>query len=454
MEHRDNFVVNLKVLLFSALYSWKKIAVAILVCGIVLGGIRAYSIIDDAKEDISSENPEINLTTEENSLNEYKYWVEVTEEKLESLKQYVENSVLMKIDYHEVYKAKSTYFIDVNYQIQPGSVYQDIDYTSTLLEYYKKYLEDYSLCDEIAAEVGLETRYLQELVTVGIDGNSSISISVLHAEEDQAKKIKALFEENMNAIHNILNETVCTHSMTRMLDSCGAYVDYDLYYNQREDYDAIVEYQTKLIQMKQELSNLESNTVIAENSAPGLKSIIKQFIKWAIMGGAAGAVLLVMVVWMEVVFSDRISSTEKLMDSFTLDVLGMVAVEEKKYDKITSWIRKIEGRLAENTEDNSQYVAANLLNHVDGHKNILVCSDVGTQGTESVVRVLQGHAPDVTLLAAGSLVNDAQALKLLRKADAVVLAVMMNKSCCKDISASIKHIQKMNKTLAGVIVVD
>lgn len=441
MERNEDFVANFKNLLFSALYNWKKIILAALAFGIVLGGFQAYSSFAGSS-----------AANDDDLLSDEKYWLETTERQYNNLEEYLKNSVLMKIDHNEAYKASATYYIDTDYRIQPGSIYQDINHSKALLLFYEKHLKDHALHEKIASEIGIQPHYLQELISVSTDEEASLSVTVLYTDKESASKIMSFLDNELAAAHKTLNKTVCEHSLTKLLDSCGAVVDQAVYTAQREKHDAFVNYQTKLT----ELQNNLGKPVSADDAAPenaGLKATIVTFIKWAVLGCCVGAMLAVLVVWMSVIFSDKITSEYKIANKLSLEVLGTLS-QEKKRGAITRWLRKIEGRQLSNTEENSQYIAENLLNHIGSGKNILVCSDTNADGAEIVVQNLQKHLPDVTLIATSSLLNDAQALKQLRNADALVLTVVVGESCGKNLSASMKHIQQMNKPIAGIVAVD
>lgn len=442
MERNEDFVANFKTLLFSALYNWKKIILAALAFGIVLGGFQAYS---------SFAGPL--ASNDDDLLSDEKYWLEVTEKQYNNLEEYLKNSVLMKIDHNEAYKASATYYIDTDYRIQPGSIYQDINHSKALLFFYEKHLKDHALHDKIASEIGIQPHYLQELISISVDEEASLSVTVLYTDKESAGKIMAMLDNELAVAHKTLNKTVCEHSLTKLLDSCGAVVDQAVYTAQREKHDAFANYQTKLTELQSNLGKSASTDDAAAPENAGLKTAIVTFIKWAVLGCCVGAVLVVLVIWMSVILSDKITSENKIASKLSLEVLGTLS-QEKKYGAITRWLRKIEGRQLSNTEENAQYIAENLLNHIGSGKNIVVCSDVNADGAEIVVRNLQKHLPDVKLIATSSLLNDAHALKQLRNADALVLAVVVGESCGKNLSASVKHIQQMNKPIAGIVAVD
>ena len=135
MEHHDDFLGNLKFLLISALYSWKKIIAIALVLGVVIGGVQAYSKWQNRT---TADSAATQLTAEEQSqLNEKLFWTEQAEQNYQRQLEYMDNSILMHINYRETYKASATYYVDTNYQIQPGSTYQDTDHTKILVSLYE-----------------------------------------------------------------------------------------------------------------------------------------------------------------------------------------------------------------------------------------------------------------------------------------------------------------------------
>ncbi|MCG4808492.1 hypothetical protein L0P46_11525, partial [Collinsella aerofaciens] len=69
------------------------------------------------------------------------------------------------------------------YEIMPGMVYQNQDYTDTILQAYQGLLTSSAVMEDVAKSVGTEPRYLKELVnvTIGINGgqlNHLLTINV------------------------------------------------------------------------------------------------------------------------------------------------------------------------------------------------------------------------------------------------------------------------------------
>ena len=458
MEHNDELVVNFKDLFFSTLYNWKKILAAMLVCSIALGGFQCLrkwqsNQTPSAPADLDIYQAESQL--HENKINQKLNQIHSTQQKIEDIEAYLEQSVLMNADYHEVYKAKSAYYIDTDYQIQPGSTYQDADHTSTLITYYSYYLERYSLFEQVAQELDMEPRYLIELVSLTVDADKGLCITVTHSDALSAIQIQDALENEMYNVQKLLSETVCPHALTKIVDSCGSYVDNTLYTEQQNQQNSLVTLRNTLVTQKQDLKTLEGNA--PKNPASkegGVKAVLTAFIKWAVIGGVLGAGLVVVAIWVCVIFSDKITSPAKLTDKFPVRVLGSLPRSGKRYDAVTKAIRRMNGRPVEYSEDALRFMAANIINHAGNAKQILICGDADNEQMQELFQQLRAQTPALNLSLGSSMLADAQTLTQLRNADAVVPVVVINESRGNHIAASLKQIQELGKTVVGFVLVD
>lgn len=448
MNQNEEYIeINLKAIFFRVLYQWKKLLVWGIVIGMLLGGFMAFSeyrVITSTEQD-TTYHLELQEYQEKLALAQGK--VDATQVKINALQEYMDHAVLMKADYRNIYISKATYYIDSNYQIMPSLNYQNPDKTYSLAWYYQNFLSDYTLYQEIGEEIGIEAKYLMDLIDIVVANGNTLFMTVSHPTEQFANQIMEILQEKLYEIHEHLNDTIDRHSLTLMLDTCGNYVDESLRDRQQEVYDEMLGHQSDLIKLKEELQTLEEEP-------PKEANVLKAFIKWFILGGVLGAMIPAGISVCGTVFRDCVYSSEDLTSRYQKPVFGYVLRQEQNMDPLTSLIRKWEHIANKNSKENNAYLAANLRNHLGSSKNILLCSDVSEAESALAVDALQALLPEQILTSAGSLTNDVNALEALSHCEAVIAVVSASRSHRKEINRAISTISGCGKTLAGFIWID
>ena len=166
--------VNLKNMLFFALYQWKKMLVGAVIFAIALGCFKGYTAWKTATD------PELAAQYEQEynaALSEYESKkssleksVAEAQENVDKQSEYLENSVLMQMDYRNFYEAKLTLYISTDYQILPEMTYQNPDSSNLILASYAAALDNDQILMEVAEAMGLELKYMKELV----EGSASV----------------------------------------------------------------------------------------------------------------------------------------------------------------------------------------------------------------------------------------------------------------------------------------
>lgn len=449
MNQNEEYIeINLKDILFHILYHWKIIIAVAVTAALLLGSFQAVRENQAAMSTDNGSDHWLEYQRYQEQLTLCEDRIASTQDKIDTLQDYMDHAVLMKADYRNVYIAKATYYIDSDYKIMPEVNYQNPDKTYTLTWYYKNFLEDYSVYQEIGEKVGIEAKYLMDLVSIWISNSNTLFITASHPNEDYSQQIMEALQEKLYEVHNHLDSTIGKHTLTLMLNTCGVYVDETLKDRQQSVYDEMISYQDTLIDQKAELESLE------EEGAPEAPNALKAFLKWFVLGGIAGGALMVFCMAVPPLLSIRVYFPDALSSRYNLPVLGSIVHNSKKIDVITRWLRKQEGRLNQNSKENDQFLAANLKNHCADAREILLCNDISISESALVADTLHTYLPEISLSAAGSITNDANALLLLPQCDTVIIVVTGKKSRNKDISKMLTMIHDCGKPTAGFVFID
>ena len=142
MQHeRDEQVIFIKDLIFTALYQWRKILIAAVAFALLLGGYKAASGL-----------PLATATTPEDSTE-----VAALKEKVQWQQTYMEASVVMNLNPYEIYKATLTVSVMAENITVDGST-QPVSHIGALLKSYAASLSAAMITQEAADLAGwLET---------------------------------------------------------------------------------------------------------------------------------------------------------------------------------------------------------------------------------------------------------------------------------------------------------
>ena len=162
--------IDLKDLMFAVLHKWKGILLVAIAFAILLGGVKAVMTY-------RNQNNEENILEAEENYEEELHAYETSKETLErelgnlqtdieNQQNYMEKSVLMNMSPYDIYEARADIFIKTDYEIMPGMVYQNVDYTDTILQTYQSVMTSVAFLSHIAESTGIDVQYLQELIKI------------------------------------------------------------------------------------------------------------------------------------------------------------------------------------------------------------------------------------------------------------------------------------------------
>lgn len=438
MQENEQVVeLNLKALLFYVLRQWKSMVTFAVVIALLLAALMGFLEYRTGLEVDMTNDYWVEYQRYEDQLSYYRNQVHTTQNRINNLNTYIQNSVLMQADSKNIFIANVSYLIETD-EAFSGNI-------SALARNYLGFLEDRSIYADVAESVGLDPTYLMELVQFNVITNDSITITVSHPSRDAAKTIMSAFQEKVAEAHDHLEVSLCPHGMTVMVDTLSSFVSEDLNKLQQTTYADLVRAQNDILTYRQELYKLE------KDGGPGELSIPFALIKGIILGGVLGGVLAVVWFFFLGLLRNRVLAPEQLLSGYGLPVLGELLRDSGAKDPIGSRLNKWEGRLSGNSAENTHYIAENIRNHSNGASRILVTSDMGAEESAALVNAVKAYLPEVTFVPAGSLLNNAVALKELALCDGVLCMVSRDRTGNASVSRELQLIRECEKTVLGFV---
>lgn len=451
--------IDLKELMFAVLHKWRPILALAVVLALVLGGYKGLSTYRNENDESTRKEAEEQYQKELKFYNEN---VESCEREIDNLEkditrqqEYLEESVLMNMSPYDEWEARAELFVKTDYEIMPDMVYQNIDFTGTVLQSYQSALTSAEFMETVAANAELESRYLQELVNITVGRtdnkiNNLLTIQVICGEEAKAREILDDILDGVNQFKGQIRTVVGNHIISQVNRSLGAKVDLELAEKQKNERQRLTDLNTALNTKKDERDQMEEPTVVVASSTAGVKSAIK----YGLIGGVLGAFIVVFFVCVSFVMSDRVYSAKELKYRFKVKILGSLPVaDSKKTNKIDAWLNRMEGR-GQNKDTNIEYslITANISNYAGNSQSLLVIGGAREELINHVTSELTGRLAGVKVVCGGDLLSDAEGLKKLPGCDGVVLVEQCKESLYSNVELEIEKIHDMDKKIIGCVV--
>lgn len=460
--------IDLKDLMFAILRKWRTVLAVAVILAVVLGGGKAF-LSFRASQDVEAQVEAKDAY--ERELDSYTTAKESGEREIENINDdiqaqqtYMDESVLMNMSPYDVCEATADLFIKTDYQIMPGMVYQNADYTDSILQAYQSALTSAALQENVAKIASLEPQYLKELVSVSrgsvADGNATnstgytrftnlLTITVRYSDKEKAQEILNNILDNVTAMQEQIAGTIGPHSVSIVNQTVGSTVDVDLAKQQKAARDQITDLQKSLSDKEAALKELK------EPQAPslGMRAVIKTGVKYAILGGILGVFAVAFCISALFVMSDKVYAAKDIRRRYGLDLLGTVAVDSKKNGEIDAWLARLEGRkVCADSEQNGALLAANMQNYAGDRKKLLVTGLVEESQLKQVVEMVQKQLKGYELAIGANMLECAETLKKLPECEGVVLVEQSGVSGYSEMTQEIEKIKSMDKAIVGCVV--
>lgn len=395
--------IYLKDLIFSALYQWKWIFVAALLCGALLGAMEHFGGSETVTINGISITPENQIKIEQ-----LQNTLEVTEKLVQEHTVYLEKSVLMQLDSYAAYTAVASYFVVAETEsVQAETV------NEAILQYYAQVARDQAVVDAAAEEMAMEPWVVGELISVTNAQTTGLSVLTRGRDAQEAQKLLEVVCAAVEKAQTAATERMGAHTLEKTSYSAGPKVDSGLF-------DAQYSTRQKLTTMKNTLvaTKAELDRMLPTGLNPGGKKTVL----FAAVGVVLGACLVVGIAWVCHISDEKVYSARVLRDRTAVRILGCVA-SGKKCGKLRRWLRKLEGRAQSGDMD---AVAVNIRNRCENIRKLLILGNFEEEKVQPLKEKLEKAGISCTLC--GDPESSAAAWEQMAACDGVVLVETCGRS--------------------------
>lgn len=445
--------IDLKDLMFAVLYKWRPIILVAVVLAVLLGGYRAVSTYrsqNDAETvEKAQKDYEVAVELYEKNRTNCEREIENLKKSIEDQQEYLEKSELMNMSPYDEWVAQTVLFIKTDYQIMPDMVYQNLNFTDTILTTYRTSLTNLEFLQTVADEIGMDERYLEEIVSVSVSGNL-LTIDVKGETEDYVEKIMDIMLEGVDDAKLRIRTSIGNHTVSMVSSSVGSLVDLGLQDKQKSQSDRLTTLNESLENKQDELNEMEE----PEKPSTSTVAAVKSGVKYAVLGGVLGAFMVVFFVCVIFLMSDKLYSAKELKSRYRVKILGTLPVSSKKQFVVDAWLRKMEGRAGSGKDASVEYglIAANISNYAGNVKSLMVAGTADMKLISQVVSGLESRLAGVKIITGGNVLRDEQALRQLPECDGVVLVEQCRRSLYSDVALEIEKAKDLEKAVVGCVV--
>lgn len=477
--------VRLADLVIEILLHWRGIIIAILLGGILMGGIsylssawRAQTTVE--KVDLHADEKQLveRLTdTEANDVNRAVLYWQLYENNL----FYQQHSVVMQADPNNVSREEFVFFIrsdnmERSYNIE--RIYEEIATSTGLYDYLKETCN----ADNDVSEIIVLERASNDQIQ---GGNDSFKMVVLHYDEEICNNIADAVLEYMNQQSETLQQSLGDHELI-LLDRAYSTVFMEEYLErQREIIIQLMEYGTAYTNLKKEftdeqvsyynylisdksIDNLSSETIgidtgvqseeLIQSTAPPRISI-----KYVAMGSLFFVIAFISFLLICYMLNNRIRIDDSFTELYGIPQLGIIPRKPETRKRLFDFVDKFISSFRDRSK--RQFTFEDALNLASASIKI----SVGRDGIKEVTLIgcnLKGQAMDTCKLLNDSLtadgiqvevlnnvIYDAQAMGDLEKAKGVVLVETAGSTFYDEVQQEIELLQRQDINILGGIMV-
>mgnify|MGYP003292073110 CR=1 FL=1 len=442
-NHNDQ-VIYLKDLLFSVLYRWKRILIFGLILAVLLGGLKGISVLRAKQSKSETISQETLDSLEEEILNKR---LETLENSFSDLTVYNNDSILMQLDPSAFYQVSLSAYISTDYQIMPDMVYQTPDLSNVILHSYVNRLKSQNFIQELSDKLNTKPKYIQELISVYADDSThTLHISVVYSTEKQAQTLLSILAQQLNQIQSEIAQTVQAHRLNIYEQSVYLTSDKSLADRQLQNVQELLELRSSIKEIEDSIESL-SVTHLKDDS---VQSLLKSVVIFGIIGFFLGVFMMIAVIWVNHLCSNKVYSARTLSNRTQVKVLGCINTIEKM-DPITRKLRQLDNRSVTQTCQQSQLIAAYIRNLCANTTHLLV---TGNTDSSVLSEALKLAIPGVQISVCGSLLSDVAAVNTLSGCDCVLLVEECDVSRYADVEQVVSIITDNKKSLLGCVLLN
>lgn len=356
LKKRHERGINIMDLLWSIIHAWRALVIGALICAI---GIVGLKYVND-RNVYSKENDKLNETTNHIDAQMTEEDQEIIkaalaqEQRVQSKKDYLQNSIYMNLDASAVNKVSLVYDVKVESEIQEDEEKLK-NACDDLINAYVTYVEKGGIQSDLYNQIGqrMETWYLSELISASAlltDEGGQLVVTVMGEDDKQAAELADKVAEIIVVYQEKIQERVGEHRLVEIdrydyieadnIVESAQNTQKDLAWRLQQDLD------TQIAAFSAEQEALYTSAT-RENEKEKEKEELEMprlDIRYLVLGFCVGVILMCAWVGMRYIFSTRIHRMEELRELYGIRIFAILTLQGKRrfLERIDKWIDSLQ----------------------------------------------------------------------------------------------------------------
>lgn len=460
----DEKEINLVELIAYVVRKGRAIIVWAIVFMLLLGAYKGRTLIGtltgslDSAEESTDYQDELDLYNSQKEADETQ--IDNLSAQIEAQQEYKKNSILMNINPYSEYRDVTSYYIVTDYQIMPGMDYQNVDPVPSLLKAYQNIIGGNEVYEAVSDKIDREASLwsIEELISVDTDLSSNLNnyagvrVFTVTTVGDTKELADTLMEAVQNQIESHQEEiasTVAAHELRVIQTSSELTVDNNLLTKLTNFSNNITKLQQSLADTQENLNELEEPVATAAGSR---RAAVKSILKYAILGLFVGIFLSAFWYAVQYVMRDPIADSSDLEDRYRLVVFGKLTPERKEgfFHKISDRMRGI-NRKKPGIEQQYQMITEYIAGLKNQPEKAAIVSATDSDADRTAAEKIAAGVQNISMQYCGDVTVNADALKDLNQADAVLFLLDMDNVSEKKLQSMIRICRNCGKSIMGTV---
>lgn len=423
-----------KDLLALCVKRWKTLIIGMIIGALVMGYVQ-YDVQMERKND-----PEISEEAIEErykkAMDEYNAKIKEMDDKIaadeKTIKinqEYIDNSLLMKIDPYNKYVSVVDVAVDINDEVEFS---KNFGYATTPIDYMigkvkTQYLSSYNnidvrQLDGIAVlHENLDLKYWNEVLSVVNKDGFIIELYAEAPSENEAKAITDALFGFLTSKTDIVSQTSYPHELLILSEVTKVVIDTALEETQNTKKNAVFSAQSDIEVQNQNKLNLELPEREKGFDEGAMKAAVKQF---AIMGLGVGLIGAMFVIMLHAIAVRQVITSEEVIKNCNLTYLGTLTKSTYKRKMV---VRRFSDylsgeRLWKTNEAAVEFILSSLNATMVGEKIVITSTqklkedDIGIQ---TLKKALEEEKKEVIVLFDAP--HNAQLIRSMKEANTIIL---------------------------------
>lgn len=452
--------VSVMNLIAYCFYKWKSIVIMMVTLGILLGGystvsgVQKWSSSDNTAEKIDATNESMRAAYDERKV-PMQAKLNIEQEALTKAEQYMDESMLMKLDPYNVYTVKLCYSIELS---NDDDFNRTVEYDTTPESFMvgkiqSLYIAMWDIIDltEVPEFQGLECsdRYLREIVRVWQRSGGLIEIRTWAESLDKAEMLAKTIGEVMESKTAEVQEISYEHNFSLMTQASLFGLD-DYVLNAQTDQIAFMnEKREAIIKLEQGINEITKPSYVHIYTK---SMLIKDAVKLAVIGMILGLMLALVVNIFVCIMYNRVVVSTEVVRYQGIPFIGAIQKRGNCFVKVAT--RLTGEKTWRDLGKAGEYIQGMSELYLPG-KNVLIVTLQGVKGKSEEIteleRVFQEKGYNTLTLTDGLTSSDL--VKKIKLVDKVVLVVKSANDSLQSISDIKDLVELCGKSVGGFVII-